>query len=48
MVLPIDMHLNVQNGVSPLMVASAGHFEIVELLLDKGAEVNHRDNVSYS
>ena len=31
------------------MVAShAGHFEIVKLLLDKGAEVNHQDKVSYS
>ena len=31
------------------MVASRrGHFEIVKLLLDKGAEVNYQDTVSYS
>ena len=31
------------------MVASLrGHFEIVKLLLDKGAEVNHQNEVSYS
>ena len=43
------MYLYLQNGVSPLMVASSrGHFEIVKLLLDKGAEINHQNNVSYS
>ena len=30
------------------MVSSSGHFEIVKLLLDKGAEVNHQNKVSYS
>ena len=31
------------------MVASSwGHFEIVKQLLDKGAEVNHQNKVSYS
>ena len=27
--------------------SSGGHFEIVKLLLDKGAEVNHQNKVSY-
>ena len=31
------------------MVASCqGHYEIVKLLLDKGAEVNHQNKVSYN
>ena len=35
--------------MSLLMVASSrGNFEIVKLLLDKGAEVNHLNKVSYS
>ena len=31
-----------------MMASSRGHFEIVKLLLDKGAEVNHQNKVSYS
>ena len=43
------MYLFLQYGWSPLMVASSwGHLEIVKLLLDKGAEVNHLNKVSYS
>ena len=43
------MNLYLQDGKSPLMVASSGgHFEIAKLLLNKGAEVNHQDKVSYS
>ena len=44
------MYLSLQNdGDSPLMVASRqGHFEIVALLLDKGAKVNHQNWVSYN
>ena len=43
------MHLYLQDGKSPLMEAlSGGHFEIVRLLLDKGAEVNHQNKVSNS
>ena len=47
-----DVYLCLQNGVSPLIMASSaltlsrGHFEIVELLLNKGAEVNHLNKVS--
>ena len=43
------MHLYLQDEKSPLMMAlSGGHVEIVKLLLDKGAEVNHLRKVSYS
>ena len=42
------MYLCLQDGKSPLMVASSGgHFRTVKLLLDKGAEVNHQNMVSY-
>ena len=35
--------------MSPLMMAlSRGNFEIVKLLLDKGADVNSQNKVSYS
>ena len=48
MVLPM-MCICLQNGQSPLMMASSGGYvEIVKLLLDKGAEVNHQNMVSYS
>ena len=44
-----NVYLCLQNGQSPLMVElSRGHFEVVKLLLDKGAEVNYQDMVSYS
>ena len=43
------MYLYLQNGKSSLMMAlSRGNFEIVKLLLDKGAEVNCQNKVSYS
>ena len=41
------MHLPLQDGWTALMKASkAGHMECVQVLLDKGAEVNIHDKVS--
>ena len=43
------MYLSLQYVELLLMEASSeGHFVIVKLLLDKGAEVNHLNKVSYS
>ena len=43
------MYLYLQEEKSPLMVASSEvHVEIVELLLDKGADVNYQDKVSFN
>ena len=43
----LDMHLSLQDGDTPLMVASRwGHDRCVQLLLDRGAQVNHQDKVS--
>ena len=42
-----DVHLSLQNGCTPLMVASGGgHVECVKLLLDRGAQANHQIKVS--
>ena len=42
-----DMHLSLQGGNTPLMWASrGGHDRCVQLLLDRGAEINHQDKVS--
>ena len=41
------MHLSLQNGDTPLMVASReGRDWCMQLLLDKGAKVNHQNKVS--
>ena len=41
------MHLSLQNGWTALMMASkAGHIECVQVLLDKGADVNMQTWVS--
>ena len=41
------MHLSLQEGVTALMRASvAGHMECVQMLLDKGADVNMQSKVS--
>ena len=41
------MHLSLQDGWTALMMAShAGHMECVQVLLDKGADVNKQDKVS--
>ena len=42
-----DVYFSVQDGRSPLMVAaSGGKVKCLQLLLDKGADVNHQDEVS--
>ena len=41
------MHLSLQNGDTPLMVASCwGHDVCVQLLLNRGAQVDHQNKVS--
>ena len=41
------MHLSLQYGHTPLMMASAeGHVGCVQLLLDRGAQANLQDKVS--
>ena len=41
------MHLSLQDGWTALMMASnAGHMECVQVLLDKGADVNMQNKVS--
>ena len=41
------MHLSLQDGDTPLMVASReGRYRCVQLLLDRGAQVNHQNKVS--
>ena len=41
------MHLSLQGGGTALMKASvAGHMECVQVLLDKGADVNMQSKVS--
>ena len=42
-----DMHLTLQNGTTALMLASnEGKVECVEMLLDRGADMNMQDKVS--
>ena len=42
-----DVHLSLQNGWSPLMVAALrSNFQCLQLLLDKGADVNQQNQVS--
>ena len=44
-----DMHLSLQHGDTPLMVASReGRDRCVRLLLNKGAQVNRENKVSRS
>ena len=41
------MHLSLQDGDTPLMAASRrGHVRCVQLLLDRGAQVDHQNKVS--
>ena len=41
------MHLSLQHGSTSLMKASeGGHVGCVQLLLDSGAQANHKDRVS--
>ena len=42
-----DMHLSLQAGYTPLMWASnRGHDGCVQLLLDRGAQIDHQSEVS--
>ena len=41
------MHLSLQGGQTALIKASCkGHVECAQLLLDRGAQLNHQDMVS--
>ena len=41
------MHLSLQKGDTPLMVASrGGHYGCVRLLLYRGAQIDHQNDVS--
>ena len=42
-----NMHLSLQNGDTPLMVATRlGHDGCMQLLLDRGAQVDHQNKVN--
>ena len=42
-----DMHLSLQYGNTPLILASRGkHDGCVQLLLDRGAQIDYQDEVS--
>ena len=42
-----DMHLSLQYGWTPLIEASrGGHNRCVQLLLDRGVQIDHQDKVS--
>ncbi len=44
----VDINVSDANGITPLIAASAaGHLEIVELLVSKGANVELKDNYGY-
>ena len=45
--ISVDTHFHMQNQTTPLHAASGeGHYDVAQLLLEKGAELNARTDVS--